>query len=169
MNDVKVRTDIGTAFIELTVLGNLELVSSLREGIVSVLRGIGASEELLGRLEVAVHEMLENAIKGSVDKRARVRVEVYQQTAEVHTWNRANSFDLRVLERSLTGFDSLENADAQYMKVMKEAALRATGSGLGLQRIRAEAEMTVAHDIDGTLLHVVAKTAVKPKAAGARP
>ena len=53
-----------------------------------------------------------------------------------------------------------EDPMEHYCSVMRRNAKRQDGSGLGLARIRAEAEMTLDHEVDDELVTIIARTLV---------
>src|SRR5437660_1066565 len=69
------RKGTSTRF-ELTLRPNLELVATVRLFVESFYHRTLSDEELSGRLAIATHELLENAVKYSVDGETSLRIEI---------------------------------------------------------------------------------------------
>jgi two-component sensor histidine kinase len=149
-------------YLELSFEPNVELVSVIRRFVASVHQRLKVDRDLAARVALAVHEMLENAIKYATGGRTRLRVEVKRDgeldSIAIRTWNRAVGPHRQSLT---TGLDDLRRAEdpfAYYQTLMIATAKRDDGSGLGLARIRAEAEMELSYELcDDETVCVVAR------------
>ena len=103
------------------------------------LLGRGSASE---RLELATQELLENSMKFCKDGETRLRVAVSPLTAgaiiSVNTRNTATPENIRRLERAVQSLSGT-NPQAVYMELL--AASEDDGAGVGLARIRVEADM----------------------------
>lgn len=152
-----------TAF-ELAFRPNVQLINVVRRFVTDFYDEVIGDPDAVSRLALATHELLENAVRYSTDGETRIRIGIepaqdgafltirMQNTAE--TTHRAT---LGVL------FEEMKAADDpmdHYCLVMRRNAKRQDGSGLGLARIRAEAEMTLDYEVEGELVTIIARTVV---------
>ena len=151
-------------FIDLSFAPSFQLISRVR-GFVREFYGETLNDDdLVSRLEVATHEMLENAVKGSSDDLARIRIELLDAQPSklvIRTWNRASASDLEEVSKRIRALNSADDPLAHYQTLMESSAGRSDGSGLGLGRVRAEAEMEVSHSVDGDTLCITAEMTVE--------
>ena len=150
------------AYFELSFSPNLKLVSTVRRFVSSFYEEILDDPEVTSKVAVATHELLENAVRYSTDGRTRVRVGVRRDsgttfTVTIDTTNRSDSEHVMLLSTLMDEMKRASNADEFYQTLMQRSAKRTDGSGLGLGRIRAEAEMTVTHRIEGDHVHLQAQ------------
>ena len=148
------------ASFELSFSPNVELISVVRQFVQTFYERILKNEDFTSRLGVAAHELLENAVKFSCDGITHIRVDV-QRDARGHevtisTRNRAAPQHLEALKALMEEICSVEDPLAYYQVLMRRSAKRTGGSGLGLGRIRAEAEMQLKYSIEGNLVHLQA-------------
>jgi len=111
----------------------------------------------ISRVAMTAHELLENAIKFSVDGAAALTIEVVESTISIRTRNRARTEDLADLRRIA---DELVASDpmAFYLDQMSRSP-DATG-GLGLGRVAAEGDMALSFVLDGEMVEVVATSRI---------
>jgi hypothetical protein len=157
--------------VDMSFRLRLEQVSTVREFLENYYQPLLRDADLVCRMAVAAHELLENAVKYSGGGVSRLQVQVRgvapSGTLSVRVWNVART-DL-IDELKLT-VDELSNADspfAIYQTYLARAAKRREGSGLGLARIRAEAEMTLSLDIRDGCVCVEAVAPLVPAVEGA--
>ncbi|HEV7555936.1 MAG TPA: DUF6272 family protein, partial [Kofleriaceae bacterium] len=112
---------------------------------------------------LATHELLENAVAYASDDETGVRVELTDDHLVVKTWNRTSPERLESLKSAIDEMNSAEDADAYYQVMMKKTAYRTDGSGLGLARIRAEAEMAITYEVTTDRVCIQARTVVTPR------
>jgi len=145
--------------------------------LVSVMRGFVSSfyAKVLGAgpsqmLAMATHELLENALKYSAEEGATIAIEV-ERGAEldhviIRIKNRAEPAHIAPLREALDRMNEAPDAMSHYLNLMRETSKRPEGSGLGLARLRAEADMKLALEVEGNEVCIVAKCEVhKEKAA----
>lgn len=106
-----------------------------------------ADPDACSRLALATHELMENAVKYAHDGMATVRIEVSVRKSSAHirirTRNRAAEQDAAYIRRTISELRSSADPNLYYLDVIRRNARRKDGSGLGLARIAAEAEMQV--------------------------
>jgi hypothetical protein len=71
---------------------------------------------------------------------------------------------IRPLQGLLERFNKATDPMAHYITLMRETSKRQEGSGLGLARLRAEAGMAVALELDGTQVCITATCDVERRA-----
>jgi hypothetical protein len=143
-------------YFHLTFRPNIKLVSTVRRFIAEFFRRILADQELSSRLALATHELLENAVAYSADHETSVRIEVANNALNVKTWNVSSPERIAALRETIDEMNNAKDRDQHYQDMLQRASRRTDGSGLGLARIRAEAEMTLSYEIDTTKVCIVA-------------
>ena len=151
------------AYVEVSFRPNVELISVVRRFVSDFYARMFTDADKTSRVALATHELLENAVRYSTDGETRIRVEVLNQdsksqVAAIRTWNLAAPDHVEAV-RSV--FEEMGcNADAfhHYQTLMRRTAKVVGGSGLGLARVRAEAEMELTYEVQGAILSIAAKT-----------
>jgi hypothetical protein len=146
------------SYFHLTFRPNLKHVSTVREFVVQFYRRSLVDNEMSSRLAIATHELLENAVNYAADDETSLRVEIAQDQLIIKTWNRSDEGRLARLCALIDEMNA-NDPDHFYQTVMERTAF-AEGSGLGLARIRAEAEMQVAYQIEHGSVCVRATAAI---------
>lgn len=135
-------------YFHLVFRPNIKLVSTVRRFTGEFYRRVLVDQELASRLALATHEMLENAVAYAHDDETAIRIEVDGDLLCVRTWNRATPERLTALKSSIERVMAASDPDLYYQEQMSVAARRNDGSGLGLARVRHEAEMNLSYEID---------------------
>lgn len=155
------RRDLG--FCELSFEKKPELVSIVRRFVSDFYDRMLSDPDATSRVALATHELLENAVKYSRDGRARVRIELSAHRdrvrVRIRTRNRANPEDAALIRHAIDEMTSMD-ANVYYLSLMRKNASRVDGSGLGLARIYAEAEMTMSVACRNGTITVSAETEV---------
>ena len=159
--------DEPAAYFHLSFAPNLTLVSTVRRFTGDFYRRILADHEVASRLALATHELLENAVAYAADGETRVRVELAGATLTVRTWNRTSALNREVLTSAIDELSQAPDPGSYYQKLLHETTRRVHGSGLGLARVRAEADMTVSYEIERDDQVCVIATAQIPTAEAA--
>jgi hypothetical protein len=136
-----------THALELSFEPCLESVTALRRFLEVHYGRLDCDARLISRMAVTVHELLENAAKYSSGGGSRLRVEVdpaRPRTLMVSVANHADPRHLPGLQETIAELSSAEDPLDVYQRYLLRAATRDEGSGLGLARIRVEADMSVA-------------------------
>ena len=152
-------------FFHLSFRPNLRLVSAVREFTAGFYQRILADPDLSSRIALATHELLENAVSYSVDDETTVRVELEADQLVIKTWNRGSYESVATVRALIDEINEIEDPDRFYQHLMAQTALRPEGSGLGLARIRAEAEMQLSYEIDRDVVCIRATTPVRGRVA----
>ena len=146
--------DLG--FCELSFERKPELVSIVRRFVSDFYDRTLSDPDATSRVALATHELLENAVKYSRDGKAKVRIQVSghgeRVKVRIRTKNRGSPEDAEHIRRTIDEMMSMD-ANVYYLSLMRKNASRTDGSGLGLARIHAEAEMdmSVACGKNGTI------------------
>jgi two-component sensor histidine kinase len=134
------------AYFELRFSPNVTLVPTVRRFVTEFYTQVFKDDEGTSRIAVATHELLENAVKYSVDKSTRIRIGVRRTgdgrfVVTIETSNRARAADSLV----------------HYQSVMRRNAKLTEGSGLGLARVSAETDMSLHCSVEGDTLFLTAR------------
>ncbi len=164
------KEDEELEFCELSFQRRPELVSIVRRFVSDFYDRTLSDPDASSRIALATHELLENAVKYARDGQAKVRIEVRPKGTSAHvrirTRNRANPEDAAYIDRTITEMRDSVDPNLYYLDVIRRNARRTDGSGLGLARIHAEAEMEVSVKCgDNGTVTVIAETDVQLSAA----
>ena len=147
------------AYCELSFSPNLNLISTVRRFVAEFYERILGDARMTSRLVVSTHELLENAVRYSVDGQSTIRISVEAaepSTAEVsiETRNRTTPEAIATLRNLLAEMHAAPERDAFYQTLLRRNALRDDGSGLGLGRIFAESEMDLSCEFESDLVRL---------------
>lgn len=135
-------------YFHLVFRPNITLVSTVRRFTGEFYRRVLVDNELSSRLALATHEMLENAVAYSVDPETAIRIEIEGDLLTVRTWNRTTPERVEAVKKLVDRLMSTPDAEQLYQELLIETSKRSEGSGLGLARVRTEAEMALQCDLD---------------------
>jgi hypothetical protein len=138
----------------------IELVTCAREFVADFYEELLDDADAVSRLALATHELLENVIKYSSDGRSQFAIDVFENGGErivrIRARNRTTPERARELAQLVEEIASTPDAFQMYQQFMRRSAARDDGgSGLGLARIRAEAEMSLRCDVAGDEVTIV--------------
>ena len=139
-----------THSVDLSFHARLDSVTAVRRFLEVHYRRVVADTELIDRMAVTVHELLENAAKYSAGGGSRLHVEMNPSAPHALSVSVANQVDhrhLSGLQETIAELSSAPDPVDVYQSYLLRAATREEGSGLGLARIFVEAEMSVAIEV----------------------
>jgi hypothetical protein len=156
------------ALFELRFQPTVALVSTVRRFVTDFYREQFLDAEVSHKLAMATHEMLENTVHYSLDRHSELTIALHQLEQEyvvtIRTQNRASEERLAKVKSALDEVVDATDLDAMYMQLVRRAAKRKDGgSGLGLGRIRAEADLALSYAIEGDTVIVTAEGRFQPR------
>jgi anti-sigma regulatory factor (Ser/Thr protein kinase) len=160
------------AYFELSFSPNVKLVSTVRRFVSDFYAEQVNSDETISQLAVATHELLENAVRYSLDGNTTIRIGIkrfpHTLRVAIDTRNRASSDSIAIMRGVIDELAAAPDPDAHYLVLMRRSAKRVDGSGLGFGRVRAETGMSVSYEVDDDAVHVHAQADFDARARGAR-
>ncbi len=158
------------AYFELSFSPNVQLVSMVRRFVAEFYSESLGNEEVTSRLEVATHELLENAVRYSADGNTAIRIGIKREPElriQINTANRAELPYIVTMRHTLEELIAAPDPDAHYQLLMRRSIKRTEGSGLGFARVRAESGMIISYQVEGDLVRIRAEA--RFPVAGAAP
>ena len=152
-----------THSVDLSFQPRLESVSAVRRFLEVHYGRLVADSELISRMAVTVHELLENAAKYSAGGGSHLRVEVdpsLPHRLSISVDNQVDPRHLPGLQETVAELSTAEDPVDVYQRYLMRAATREEGSGLGLARIFVEAEMNVEVELHDD--HICVKAIATP-------
>ena len=166
-------TDLGNvrALVSLTLSFRplAEQISGLRSLIADLCQPHLGDADELSRVLLATHELLENIVKYSADGMAEFHFALERSDAglrvRLRTTNLTHPGRLEDVRRRLDAIDAAVDPVAHYDELIRAAAGRRDGSGLGLARIPAESEMRLRYATEQDWLILTAEGAAGERVA----
>jgi hypothetical protein len=155
-------------YFEMSFCPSLDLVSVVRRFVGAFYEHVLTDRELASRVALAAHELLENAVKYSIDGETSIRMDVLGQgDIVIRTRNRANADHARILEGRLRALNASGDPDAFYQSLFRSSVgAPDQRGGLGLGRVASEAEMDLTMSLDQVgVVELVARTRAAAGAA----
>jgi hypothetical protein len=155
--------------IDLHFRPTLELLTPTRSFVSELFKSHWMEEDVVYRIVVTLHELLENVMKYSADGVAHLSADLAGadrgMMLSVRVSNECEPERLSHLRGEFETMQKFDDAITYYTALMQKNAMRANVSGLGLARIWAEAGMDIRCEIAGSKATIVAQTQVEPMAA----
>jgi hypothetical protein len=163
------RENADATRFEIEFAPMLDLVGRVRHFVSDFYTESLGDPEVTSRIAVAAHELLENAVKYASHCFARICIVVAREedgakTVTIETQNRALTENLDAVRETLDDLATSPDAMTSYQRLLDRCAKRATGSGLGLGRVLAEADMKLTYEIRQDELTIRAQTRLEPGA-----
>lgn len=140
------------------------LVSVTRRYIEEALKRFISDRDLVSRVAMTTHELLENAAKYARDRIAELSVTLDQNGGKTQVTLRLSNdttpAHIDRLRQIFSELDSCRDPLSLYVELMRRNARRPDVSGLGLARILAEGEMSLGLSVDGRTATIVARAPV---------
>jgi hypothetical protein len=153
----------GESRFELAFEPKAGLVPRVRQ-FVSAFYGQSLGDpDATSRVTVAAHELLDNAVKYANRSLARICIVIERgaddaRTLTIETQNCTAVENLDAVRQTLDELATSTDPMSSYQRLFERSILRTTGSGLGLGRVHAEADMTLSYEIKHDEITIRAKT-----------
>jgi hypothetical protein len=135
-------------YFEMSFCPSLDLVSVVRRFVGAFYERVLTDADLAGRVALAAHELLENAVKYSVDGETYIRMDVLEHEVVIRTRNRADPDHVRVVRDRLEALRDSGDPDGFYHALIRDSARAPQRGGLGLGRVASEAGMELSMVVD---------------------
>jgi anti-sigma regulatory factor (Ser/Thr protein kinase) len=145
-------------------LSDEHVVAALSRLVSDFCLAMVADEDDAWRFQLAAYELAENVVRYSTGPCFRIEVELDEsRVLRVRTTNETSPERLREVDRRIHELTETDDPIALYDRIIREAAPRQDGSGLGLARIRAEGELEIEHSIEGCAVTICVQAPVVPR------
>jgi anti-sigma regulatory factor (Ser/Thr protein kinase) len=144
--------------LDLTIWPDPHIVSVVRRFSEEALERAVSDLDAVSRAAMAVHELVENAVKYGSGGAIELRVGVDASSIAIEVSNRATPEALDALRAAFGEMEMASSLLEHYQALLRRAARRTTGSGLGLARVAFEGEMALAVRVEGDAVRVSATT-----------
>lgn len=159
----------GAPYLELHFRPDHELVTVVRRFVADLAQQYLIDPEGTSRIALAIHELLENAVKYAIDGEATLRVDVdldrHPRPVRIALRNRARPEDIVAIGAILDDLARAPCAQTFYQQLLvRRANVKGRSSGLGLARLCAEGDMKLSYrviDHDVTVLEATTSVAGK--------
>jgi hypothetical protein len=156
-------------YMELSFRPTVDLISATRRFVCAYCEPLLRDDDLVSRVGLATHELLENILKYATDGRTLARVciegEGPEQRLSIETTSAVTPARKAGLEEIFAEMEKVADPAAYYQLTMRRALRRRQGSGLGLARVWAEAEMGLTLAFLGDSATIIATTNIPGQAA----
>ena len=143
-----------------------DFVGQTREFVHDLYRRLLVDHDEADRIALTTHELLENLVKYADDGPSSVEIRLQRQEGQdyvgIETRNSTTPERISELRDLLDRIVDSEDPIALYDDLIASSIER-PGSGLGLARIRAEADMKLAYSIEGNEVTIRAEAPVSTR------
>jgi hypothetical protein len=154
---------------ELEFTPNIRLVPIVRRFVSDFYGEVFEDPEIISRLALTTHELMENAVRHNSGGEARLTVELRDVAGAKHIsvriGNPAWPENIAKVGQLLAAMERAPDLFQFYLQLMGQTAQQPEGSGLGLTRIRAEGEMQLSHTVQGQWVEITASTTCPARAS----
>jgi len=136
------------------------MVSVVRRFVEESFERLVGDRDAIHRVSLAVHELLENAAKYAVGDKTGLTVHFESKGAgaSIKLTNQATPQHIARLRACIEEIQSAAEPFLHYQNLMRRTYDDEAESGLGLARIRAEAELKLSLEIRGNTVTIVASS-----------
>jgi two-component sensor histidine kinase len=156
--------------ISLSSSSSIAIIRTISRLVYEHCLSIKLNDDTAACFQLAAQELAENVVKYSAGPQVKLEVELskvgHQRWLCVRASNEASSEQLHEAERRLVQIIEAEDPIALYDRMIRESAPQLDVSGLGLVRLRAEAEFVLEYKIEGRLLTISAFMDVAQREVG---
>ena len=153
---------------DLSIDPNPRFVTVVRRFVETAFDRLLADPEIVFRVSMSAHELLENGAKYSFGSKVLLRVSFQRRdhgaVVCLGLVNETTPEHIARLSEGIKAISTASDPDEHYTALMKKNARLTNESGLGLARIRAEGEMELGLDVNGSTVSIHASTEVRPEA-----
>ena len=157
--------DTKNPYLEICFRPTVATINEARRLVAALYAPLVSSADIAQRIALTTHELLENALKYSVDGTTVLRIELSHEkgprTLTVETRNVTSPDRKAGLVEAFDEMKRVGDATEYYQFAMKRTRTIRHGSGLGLARIWAEAEMSLSHAFSGDEARVIATLSIE--------
>jgi anti-sigma regulatory factor (Ser/Thr protein kinase) len=144
----------GSSLLELAFSPSLGLIGRVRHFVSDFYEESLGDPDATSRIAMASHELLENAITYASHRLAHIRIVVEREegggaSVTIETRNRTFPANLDTVRATLDELALSDDAMDAYQALLERSFRRGAGSGLGLGRVYAEADMKLSYEITG--------------------
>jgi hypothetical protein len=147
--------------LDLTIWREVLTVSVVRRFIEELYEQVFVDQDVVSRIAMVAHELLENAIKYSERGQARIQIAIEPiatgRRVSIRVDNTAVPDRLGALRAAIGEINAAIDPLLHYQALLRRSAKRRDGSGLGLARVVAEGEMALALAIEGDMVSLRAQ------------
>jgi two-component sensor histidine kinase len=159
--------------VSLRFIPTLASISSTGHFIKAFYEPLVRDASAAARAALAAHELMENALKYSIDGQTCMTVELVRLGGEctitIQTSHFISAERREALEEVFVEMDRATSAAEYYELKIRRRQARPHGSGLGLARLWAEGEMHIEHAFDGARVRISAATTVMEEESEGEP
>lgn len=163
-------TDPVTTSLELAVgpAADMSLATRIREFLSNTYGPLIRDTRAESVITLAAHELIENIIKYGANGPRRLTVQLDSRSREIRlvTENEATPTQITKLRSKMDRICASTAPEALYDEFIAESA-DSDESGLGLIRIRAEADMALSYKVEGSTVRIQATLHLSPPQASA--
>jgi hypothetical protein len=152
----------GEMGFDLCIDPNPRFVSIVRRFVEAALDRLVCDPEVVFRISMSAHELMENAVKYSIGNRTVLRV-TYQRSPDdagarvsLYLSNETTPEHIDRLKVRVQAITDAADPFMHYQSLMRQNARAVDESGLGLARIRAEGEMDLGLEVRGNTVALLA-------------
>jgi hypothetical protein len=141
------------------------LLTTTREFVSSFCSTFVTDPDIISRLAIVAHELLENSIKYSKDGKTSMRIDLRTDDAgrrvSIRAENRATPERVIAVCQAIEDLRGAADPLELYCQWIRASVERDTHSGLGLARIRVEADCQLDYAVTGDQVAVLAEATIE--------